>query len=129
MNCTFTLLFLFSTPNLFIPINMIYVNTETIPNKQIVAVVGICRGSTVRTRNVFRDVFAGLKNIVGGEIGSYTELMEDAREQALQRMLVNARQLGAHAIVNVRFTTSQVMQGAAEIMVYGTAVQLAGEGA
>jgi uncharacterized protein YbjQ (UPF0145 family) len=84
----------------------------------------LVRGSTVRARNVGRDLFAGLKNLVGGEISEYTKLLADAREQAIERMLKDAERLGADAIVNVRFTTSQVMQGAAEMLAYGTAVKL-----
>ncbi len=102
---------------------MITTSTETVPGKEIEEILGIARGSTIRARNIGRDIFAGLKNIVGGEIKEYTKLMADAREQALQRMIENAEQLGADGVVNVRITTSQVMQGAAEILVYGTAVK------
>ena len=103
---------------------MIYVTTAEIAGKQITASLGVARGSTVRARNVGRDFLAGLKNIVGGEISGYTQLLADSREQAIKRMLDDAQSLGADAVVNVRFTTSQVMQGAAEIMAYGTAVKL-----
>lgn len=103
---------------------MILTNTETIPNKEIEQVLGIARGSTVRARNIGRDIFAGLKNIVGGEINEYTKLQAQSREQALQRMIEDAEKLGADAIVNVRLTTSMVMQGASEILAYGTAVKL-----
>ena len=103
---------------------MIITTTESIPNKRIVEIVGICRGSTVRARNIGRDIFAGLKNIVGGEIQEYTKLQADSREQAIQRMIDDANKLGADAIINVRLTTSMVMQGAAEILAYGTAVKL-----
>ncbi len=103
---------------------MIFVNTETIPEKKIIETFGTVRGSTVRARNIGRDIFAGLKNIVGGEIDEYTKLLADAREQAIQRMLADASRLGANAVVNVRFTTSQVMQGAAEMLAYGTAVKI-----
>ncbi len=102
---------------------MIYVTTETINGKEIAESLGIVRGSTVRARNIGRDIFAGLKNIVGGEISEYTKLLADAREQAIKRMLDDANRIGADAIVNVRFTTSQVMQGAAEMLAYGTAVK------
>lgn len=101
---------------------MILVNTPTIPNKTIVENLGIARGSTVRARNVGQDIFAGLKNIIGGEISEYTKLQAQSREQALQRMIEDAERLGANAIVNVRFTTSMVMQGCSEILAYGTAV-------
>ncbi|MFS4491965.1 YbjQ family protein [Maribacter sp. 2308TA10-17] len=103
---------------------MIFVTTERIQGKEILEVLGTVRGSTVRARNIGRDIFAGLKNIVGGEISEYTELLAQAREQAIQRMLQDAQKLGADAVVNVRFNTSQVMQGAAEMLAYGTAVKL-----
>ena len=102
--------------------NMLLVNTPTVPNKAITEVHGIARGSTVRARNVGSDLFAGLKNIVGGEISEYTKLQADSREQALQRMREDAERLGANAVVNVRITTSMVMQGCSEILAYGTAV-------
>lgn len=103
---------------------MIYVNTETVGGREIESTIGIVRGSTVRARNIGRDIFAGLKNIVGGEISEYTKLLADSREQAIKRMLDDAQRVGADAVVNVRFTTSQVMQGAAEMLAYGTAVKL-----
>jgi uncharacterized protein YbjQ (UPF0145 family) len=98
--------------------------TETIPKKEIIEVLGIVRGSTVRARNVGRDIFAGLKNFVGGEISEYTQLQADSREEALKRMIDDANQLGAEAIVNVRFATSTITQGASEILAYGTAVKI-----
>lgn len=101
---------------------MIIVNTPSIPNKTIIEVLGIARGSTVRARNVGQDIFAGLKNIIGGEISEYTKLQAQSREQALQRMRDDAERIGANAIVNVRLTTSMVMQGCSEILAYGTAV-------
>ena len=101
---------------------MIIVNTPNIPNKTIIEVLGIARGSTVRARNVGQDIFAGLKNIIGGEISEYTKLQAQSREQALQRMRDDAERIGANAIVNVRLTTSMVMQGCSEILAYGTAV-------
>jgi len=103
---------------------MIISNTETIPGKEIVEILGIARGSTVRARNIGRDIFAGLKNIVGGEIEEYTKLQAHAREQAMQRLQADAAQMGADAVVNLRFTTAMVMQGAAEILAYGTAVKI-----
>lgn len=103
---------------------MIYVTTATIVGKEISASLGTVRGSTVRARNIGRDIFAGLKNIVGGEISEYTQLLAQAREQAIKRMLDDADRLGADAVINVRFNTSQVMQGAAEMLAYGTAVKL-----
>ena len=101
---------------------MIIVNTPSIPNKAIIEVLGIARGSTVRARNVGQDIFAGLKNIIGGEISEYTKLQAQSREQALQRLKDDAERIGANAIVNVRLTTSMVMQGCSEILAYGTAV-------
>lgn len=103
---------------------MILTTTETIPNKQISEVLGIARGSTVRSRNVGRDIFAGLKNLVGGEIEEYTKLQAQSREQAIQRMVTDAESLGADAIVNIRFATSTITQGASEILAYGTAVKI-----
>lgn len=103
---------------------MIVSTTEKIPNREISEVLGIARGSTVRARNLGRDIFAGLKNIVGGEISEYTQLQAESREQALQRMIEDAEKLGADAVVNVRLATSMLMQGAAEILAYGTAVKL-----
>ena len=103
---------------------MIITTTEKIPNKEIAEVLGIVRGSTVRARNIGRDILAGLKNVVGGEIEEYTKLQAHSREQALQRMISDAEKLGADAIVNVRLTTSMIMQGAAEILAYGTAVKI-----
>lgn len=103
---------------------MIFVTTESIHGKEIVESLGTVRGSTVRARNIGRDFFAGLKNIVGGEISEYTQLLADSREQAIKRMLDDATKIGADAVVNVRFTTSNVTQGAAEILAYGTAVKM-----
>lgn len=103
---------------------MITTTSEFLPGKEIIEILGIARGSTVRARNIGRDIFAGLKNIVGGEIHEYTELQAQAREQALQRMVNDAERLGADAIINVRMHTSMIMQGASEILVYGTAVKI-----
>lgn len=103
---------------------MILTTTETIPGKEIVEILGIARGSTVRARNIGRDIFAGLKNIVGGEIEEYTKLQAESREQALERMVADGKALGADAIINIRLATSVVTQGAAEILAYGTAVKI-----
>ena len=103
---------------------MIISTTETVPNKEISEILGIARGSTVRARNIGRDVFAGLKNIVGGEIEEYTKLQAHSCEQAMQRMVQDAKKLGPDAVINIRLTTSMVMQGASEILAYGTAVRL-----
>lgn len=104
---------------------MIVTTTDSIPNKEITEIIDIARGSTVRARNIGRDIFAGLKNIVGGEISEYTQLQAQSREQAMERMIKDGERMGADAIVNVRLTTSMVMQGASEILAYGTAVKLA----
>ncbi len=103
---------------------MILTTTEIIPNKDIAEILGVARGSTVRARNVGRDIFAGLKSLVGGEIDEYTKLQAQAREQAMERMQKDAERMGADAILNIRLTTSMVMQGASEILAYGTAVKL-----
>tara|TARA_X000000368_G_C22725612_1_gene577202 strand:+ start:252 stop:566 length:315 start_codon:yes stop_codon:yes gene_type:complete len=103
---------------------MIITTTDTIPNKEVVEILGIARGSTVRARNIGRDIFAGLKNIVGGEISEYTRLQAESREQAMQRMKDDARKMGAEAVINVRMTTAMIIQGTAEILSYGTAVKL-----
>lgn len=97
--------------------------TSEIPNKKIKELLGIVKGNTIRARNIGRDIMAGFKNIIGGEIKSYTELMSQAREEAFNRMVNEAIDLNADAIVNVRFTTSTIMQGASEILAYGTAVK------
>jgi len=100
------------------------VTTETIEGRKIEEVLGLVRGNTIRARNVGRDIMAGLRNIVGGEIKDYTRMLSDARDQALERMIRDAESKGANAILGVRFTTSQTMAGAAEILAYGTAVRL-----
>jgi len=103
---------------------MITSTTEKIPNKEVVEILGLARGSTVRARSIGKDIFAGLKNIVGGEIKEYTQLLAQSREQALQRMIEDAERLSADAVVNVRITSSMVMKGTAEILIYKTAVKL-----
>lgn len=104
---------------------MIVVNTETIPGMRVTQVLGLVQGNTIRAKHLGRDIAASLKNLVGGELQGYTELLTEARRQALDRMLAQARELGADAVVNVRFTTSAVTQGAAELYAYGTAVKVA----
>ena len=104
---------------------MIFITIDEVPGKKISETLGIARGSTVRARHLGRDIFAGLKNLVGGEISEYTKLLSDAREEALNRMVLDADRMGADAVLNVRFTTSTVMQGCSEILAYGTAVKLA----
>ena len=101
---------------------MIVVNTETVPGWDIVDIKGLVQGNTIRAKNIGRDIGAGLKNLVGGELKAYTELLTEARREALQRMLDQASELQANAVVNVRFTTSAVAGGAAELYAYGTAV-------
>jgi len=104
---------------------MIITTSENIPNREITDILGIAIGSTVRARNLGRDIFAAFKNVVGGEIEEYTKLQADAREQALERMIADAINLNADAVINLRFSTSLIMQGASEILAYGTAVKLA----
>jgi uncharacterized protein YbjQ (UPF0145 family) len=101
---------------------MIVSNMEEIPGKRVVRHLGVVQGSTVQAKNVFRDIGASLKNLVGGELKSYTELLNDARQGAVERMKQEAVALGANAILNVRFSTSTITQGAAELLAYGTAV-------
>lgn len=103
---------------------MIITNIETVPGKNIVAHFGLVAGSTIRAKHFGRDIMASLKNIVGGELKGYTQLMQESRQQAVDRMVEQATQLEANAIVNVRFSTSSVAQGAAELYAYGTAVQV-----
>jgi uncharacterized protein YbjQ (UPF0145 family) len=101
---------------------VIVVTTGEIAGKRIVRTLGLVRGNTIRARHIGRDVMAGLRNLVGGEVSEYTKLMGEAREQAIDRMVEEARSLGANAVVDVRFTTAMVMQGAAELLAFGTAV-------
>jgi uncharacterized protein YbjQ (UPF0145 family) len=103
---------------------MIISNTQEIPGKKIVGFHGVVSGSTVRAKHIGRDIMASLKNLVGGELKGYTELLQESREDAMARMVQEAESLGANAIVNVRFSTSSVAQGAAELFAYGTAVQV-----
>ena len=108
------------------PIQLAVSNTETIAGATIVQSLGLVTGSTVRAKNIGKDIMAGFKNIVGGELGTYTQLLNEARNQALQRMMQDAHARGANAIVNVRFATSAVAGGAAELFAYGTAVVIQG---
>lgn len=101
---------------------MFLTNTEEIPGKKITTCYGVVSGSTVRAKHAGRDIMASLKNIFGGELKGYTELLSESRDQAIERMKDQAQQVGANAVVNVRFSTSSVAAGAAEIYVYGTAV-------
>lgn len=101
---------------------MMLSNTDSIAGKKVVKTLGIARGNTIRARHVGKDILAGLKTLVGGEIEEYTKLIAEAREQAIDRMVADGREMGANAIINVRFTTSYVMGTASEILAYGTAV-------
>jgi len=103
---------------------MIISTSENIPNRSIVEIIGIAQGSTVRAKHIGKDILAGLKNLVGGEVKQYTELLNDAREEAMSRMKDDAETMGADAIINVRIVTSMVSQMASEILIYGTAVKL-----
>jgi uncharacterized protein YbjQ (UPF0145 family) len=103
---------------------MILTTLEGVPGKEILEHYGIVQGSTVRAKNIGKDFLAGMKNIVGGELKGYTELLHEARQEALDRMVQQAQQLGANAIINIRFATSSVAQGAAELFAYGTAVRV-----
>ncbi len=105
---------------------MLISNMEIIPGQTIEKHLGLVQGSTVRAKHVGRDIMAGFKNILGGELVSYTELMTEAREEAKERMIAQAESIGTNAILNVRFATSSVAQGAAELFAYGTAVVLSG---
>lgn len=100
----------------------IVVNTETIPGRKILQIKGLVQGNTVRAKHVGRDIAASLKNLIGGELTGYTELLVESRREAMARMLAQAQQLGANAVVNVRFATSSITSGAAELYCYGTAV-------
>ena len=106
---------------------MIVLNTEFVPGKAIVDVKGLVQGNTVRAKHVGRDIAASFKNIFGGELSGYTELLIESRREAMQRMIAQATQLGANAVLNVRFATSSITAGAAELYCYGTAVVLADE--
>jgi uncharacterized protein YbjQ (UPF0145 family) len=104
---------------------MIVVTTEQIEGKRITETLGLVRGSTIRARHMGRDIMAGLRNIVGGEVKEYTVMLAQAREEAMQRMVEQAEKMGANAIVGTRFVTSMVMSGASEMVAYGTAVKVA----
>lgn len=103
---------------------MIVTNIELIPGRRVIRHLGMVTGSTVRAKHAGKDIMAGIKNIFGGELKAYTELMQEAREEAMQRMIAQAKAIGANAVINVRFATSNIAVGAAELFVYGTAVVL-----
>lgn len=104
---------------------MLLSNLEIVPGQRIVKHLGLVQGSTVRSKHLGKDIMAGLKNIVGGELKGYTELLQEARQEATERMIKQAQAAGANAILNIRFSTSSITQGAAEMLAYGTAVVLA----
>jgi len=106
---------------------MIITTTDFVPGKKVKEILGLVRGNTIQAKHIGKDIVAGFRNIVGGEIREYTEMLTEAREIALRRMMEKAEKLGADAIINVRFMTSAVMGGAAEILAYGTAVKLEDE--
>lgn len=106
---------------------MILTTTETVAGRKIGRLLGMVRGNTIRSRHLGRDIMAGFKNIVGGEIADYTKMMAESREQAVDRMIEDAERLGANAVVSIRFATTSMMQSAAELLVYGTAVVLEDE--
>ena len=103
---------------------MMITNIEIVPGKRIAKHLGLVQGSSVRAKHVGRDIMAGLKNIFGGELKGYTELLQDSREEAIDRMVEQAKAVGANAVLNVRFSTSSIAAGAAELFAYGTAVTL-----
>ncbi len=103
---------------------MLLSNLETIPGRTIVRHLGLVQGSTVRAKHVGRDIMAGFKNLFGGELEGYTELLQESREEAIERMVEQAEAAGANAVLNIRFSTSSITQGAAELFAYGTAVVL-----
>ncbi len=106
---------------------MLVVNTDFIAGQRITESLGLVRGSTIRAKHIGKDIMAGLRNLVGGEIKEYAEMITEARNEATRRMQAQAEKLGADAVINVRYMTAQVMSGAAELMAYGTAVKLAPE--
>jgi len=103
---------------------LILVTTDELPGREIQTVIGLVRGNTVRARHLGRDILAGLKNMVGGEIDDYTKLLAESREQSLDRMIAEAQARGADAILGLRFATSEIAHGASEFLAYGTAVKL-----
>lgn len=104
--------------------DIIVVNTDFVPGREITAALGIVRGSTIRAKHIGKDIMAGLRMVVGGEIKEYTEMIQESRAEFMRRMIADGERLGADAILNVRFVTSQVMAGASELLAYGTAVKL-----
>jgi len=103
---------------------MIITTTDFIPNKKIIAIDGVVRGSTIRAKHIGTDILAGLKNLVGGELKGYTAMINEARDQAVERMIEEAKKLKSDAVINIRYATAEVMPGTAEVMAYGTAVKI-----
>ncbi len=103
---------------------LLVTNTETVPGKEVVEILGIVYGNTVRAKHLGKDILAGFRNLLGGEISEYSEMLTEARDRATERMVEAARDLGADAVLNVRYTTSAIMQGMSEVLAYGTAVKL-----
>ncbi|MFC1774884.1 YbjQ family protein [Nanoarchaeota archaeon] len=103
---------------------MILTTTDYVPNRKVKKILGVVKGNTIRAKHLGKDIFAGLKHIVGGELKGYTEMISESREQAMERMIKEAKELKADAVINIRFITAEVMQGAAEVLAYGTAVTL-----
>ncbi len=101
---------------------MLLATTETIEGKKIVKTIGLVKGNTIRARHIGRDIMAGLRNVIGGEVTEYTKMMAESREQALDRMIEDAKSKGANAVIQMRFATSMIIQSASEILAYGTAV-------
>ena len=101
---------------------MLVSNIEILPNKRVVKHLGLVQGSTVRAKHAGKDIMAGFKNLFGGELGSYTELLQESREEAVDRMCAQAKAIGANAVINVRFSTSAIAAGASEILAYGTGI-------
>lgn len=104
---------------------MIVVTSENVPGHRVTEAIGVVRGSTIRTKHIGKDLMAGLRALVGGEVKEYTEMLVEARNESMNRMVAQAEKLGADAVINLRFMTSQVMAGAAELLAYGTAVKMA----
>ncbi len=103
---------------------MLLTNLEVVPGRRVIEHLGLVQGSTVRAKHAGKDIVAGIKNVFGGELKAYTELLQESREEALQRMVAQAEALGANGVLNIRFSTSSIAQGAAELFAYGTAVRL-----
>lgn len=114
----------FRVSSLKTKITMILSTTENIPNKEVIEIIGLVKGNSVRARNIGRDVFALMKNVIGGEIVAYTKLLDQSREQAIERLITEAKNKNADAVVNIRFTTSMIVETTSEILAYGTAVKL-----